>query len=219
LWRPTPADLQQLRTLLAREQELKMMHQQEANRLENGRLDAQTRSEIQGHLAFLEQQLDALEGRLQACVQASEELHAQVEVLSTIKGIGQLTAVRLVSIYGHGASFASVAQVVAYAGLNPSEHRSGTSVYGARSIPKQGRKQVRSWLYLCAITAKRWDPDMRQWAGELEARGKCKKVVIVAVMRKLLHIIYGLLKSGQAYDAQKAWPSHFPKTEGNAQAA
>ena len=105
--------------------------------------------------------------------------------------------------------FESVEQVVAFAGLDPCEQQSGTSVHGQSRISKQGSGQVRKWLYQCALVMKRWDQDVKQWADQLRARGKAKKQVIVAVMRKLLHIIYGVWKSGMDYNARLSFPSHY----------
>ena len=210
LWHPTPPQIQQLQILLSRRDDLDALVRQEHNRLENHRLDAQTRTEILAHLTFLQQQIEQVNARLTAHVQADEEMQQTCDRLDTIPGIASLTAMRLLSVYHDLQQFPSAKQVVAYAGVCSTEHTSGTSVRGARSISMQGNAQVRHWLYMCALSAMRWDPDMKHWSTELKARGKCSKVVIVAVMRKLLHLMHGVLKSKSPYDPARAWPSHYP---------
>src|SRR6266567_4502113 len=79
----------------------------------------------------------------------------------------------------------------------------------AASISKVGNAQILKWLYMSALSVMRYDPDFVRWVGELKARGKSNKVIIVAIMRKLLHLVHGVLKSGQDYDPCKAFPSHY----------
>jgi transposase len=67
---------------------------------------------------------------------------------------------------------------------------------------------VRKWLYLSALAVKGCDPDFRQWAASLKARGKSGMCIVVAIMRKLLHLVHGVLKAGEDDDARKAFPSH-----------
>jgi hypothetical protein len=65
-------------------------------------------------------------------------------------------------------------------------------------------------VYMCALVSARWDTAMRTWAQGLRERGKPAKVVLTAVIRKLLHVAYGVLKSGQPYDPALAFPSQVP---------
>jgi transposase len=100
--------------------------------------------------------------------------------------------------------------MASYFGVVPHQHESGTSVKG-KTRRRGGNRQARNWLYMCALTSKRCDPDMKQWAQELKARGLCKKAVIVAVMHKLARILFGLFKTHAPYDATKAFPMHYRK--------
>ncbi|SRR6266852_2310064 len=124
--------------------------------------------------------------------------------IASIPGIGQLTAIRLYSAYWIGTSFPKAGSLVHYAELNSVQHASAASVHGQASISRRGRSQIRHWLYMCAIVATRHDPDFRRWKEELKAGGKPGKVIIVAVMGKLLHLVHGVMKSGEAYDPRKA---------------
>jgi transposase len=95
-------------------------------------------------------------------------------------------------------------QVAAYAGLVPRERQSGTSVRGRTRLSKIGNARLRRALYFPAITALGCSPFFQQWAEGLLNRGKSKMSVICAVMRKLVHVAYGVLKSGKPFDPQWA---------------
>ena len=89
------------------------------------------------------------------------------------------------------------------AGLTPSHYESGTSVRRPK-MSKMGKTGVRAALYWPAITAMTRCPAMKAFAERLAARGKAKKVIIGAVMRKLVHICYGVLKHQTPYNPAKA---------------
>lgn len=209
LWHPTPPAVQQLQVLLAHLDDLLAMGQQERNRLENLRLDALTRQTIQEHLGWLHTQSEQTLQRAAALVQQTSDLAGPCAQLDSIPGIAQLTAMRLYSVYFDQERFSSAPKLVAQAGLCPAQEISGTSVHRRASISKVGNAQIRKWLYMPALSVMRYDPDFVHWVGELRARGKSNKVIIVAIMRKLLHLVHGVLKSGQDYDPRKAFPSHY----------
>ena len=91
-----------------------------------------------------------------------------------------------------------------YAGLVPRERQSGTSIRGRTRLSKIGNARLRRALYFPAITAIRCSPFYQLWAQELRKRGKSKMSVICAVMRKLLHVAYGVLKSERPFDPEWA---------------
>ncbi|MBA3768129.1 MAG: IS110 family transposase, partial [Acidobacteria bacterium] len=100
--------------------------------------------------------------------------------------------------------YRSARQVAAYAGLVPRERQSGSSVRGRARLSKIGNARLRRALYFPAITALRCSPFFQDWAQGLQERGKCKMSVICAVMRKLVHLAYGVLKSGKPFDPEWA---------------
>lgn len=209
LWTPICGELQQLQVLMGRLDDLTMMRQQEKNRLENSRLDAGIRQEIQEHIAWLEQRIGQLETRATQLTQQQPEIHAACEQLDSVPGIAQKTAMRLISVIPEISRFESASQLAAYLGVVPAEKTSGSSVRGHASINKMGHAPARKWLYMCALVVLRTNVDFRRWGEELRARGKCWKVIHVAVMRKLVHLVFGVLKSQQLYDPCKAFPSHY----------
>jgi hypothetical protein len=103
----------------------------------------------------------------------------------------------------------SVRQWVAYAGLDPKRHASGTSVEQRERISKVGNARIRRALYMPALVAVRCDRHIGALYEKLLARGKKPIVATVAVMRKLLHSIYGMLKHGQDFHGEKFY--HIPE--------
>ncbi len=208
LWSPTPEGVQHLQVLLARHEELLTTRQQEHNRLENQRLDPLTRQDIAEHISWLQMQLERTLHRTEALLAYHSDVRQACERLDSIPGIARLTAMRLYSVFFDQQRFCRAPKLVAHAGLCAAKEDSGTSVHRKASISKAGNAQVRKWLYMSALSVMRSDPDFKQWVGELKARGKSGKVIVVAVMRTLLHIVHGVLKSGQDYDPRKAFPAH-----------
>ena len=91
-------------------------------------------------------------------------------------------------------------QLAAYAGLTPRERMSGSSVHHPPRLAKTGNSRLRRALYFPAMVAMRHNPAVRALAERLRARGKRPMVIVGAAMRKLLHLIYGVLKSGKPFD-------------------
>jgi transposase len=91
------------------------------------------------------------------------------------------------------------AKAAAYVGLTPRDRQSGSSVLGKPRICKTGNAELRRDLYMPAISAMRFNPVLSRFAGVLKGKGKPAKVIIVAVMRKLV-LAYTLLKTGRPFD-------------------
>ena len=131
-------------------------------------------------------------------------LSKQKRLLKTIPGIGPETIPQILAYIGDINKFGSAKQVAAFAGLNPHQHQSGSSVKGRTMISKVGNVKLRKALYFPAIVAKRYNPVVQKFCDNLEKTGKVPMVIICAAMRKLLHIIYGVLKHEEAFNPQIA---------------
>ena len=129
-------------------------------------------------------------------------LKRQSELLDSIPGIAETTAALLLSEITNINQYRKARQVAAYAGLVPRERQSGSSVRGRTRLSKIGNARLRRALYFPAITALRCSPFFQAWAKGLAERGKSKMSVICAVMRKLVHLAYGGLKSEKPFDPQ-----------------
>ena len=134
---------------------------------------------------------------------AHPELARRRDLLVSIPGVGAQTAAIVLAELGEAASFQSARSVAAFAGLVPRHHSSGTSVRRRPRLSKVGGARLRRALYFPAISAMRHNAAVRVFAERLLARGKTKMVVVGASMRKLLHICYGVLASGQPFDASR----------------
>ncbi len=199
LWTPPEPAWYALRALVRHIDDLQHTRQQQVNRLESATLPA-VRDQLQQHIAFIDEQLAQVKNQIKDHLKRFPHLKREVDLLKSIPGIADLTAWRLLAEIGILSRFADIRQVVAFVGLDPTRHESGRSVRGGRPISRQGRASLRSALYMPALTAQPYNPLLRAFAQRLQANGKLPKQIIVAVMRKLLHLAYGILKSGQPFD-------------------
>lgn len=199
VWSPPTSARRLLRDLARRRASLVQMRQQERNRLQSGDWPAPVVTSLETVLALLAEQITLIEQAMTATVQADAQLADQQALLESIPGIAALTAGALLGEVDF-AAFDSARQVAAYAGLTPSQHESGTSVHGPAHLSKHGQVPIRRLLFMPALSARQHNPILRAFANGLEARGKAKMAVTCAVMRKLLHLCYGILRSGQPFD-------------------
>lgn len=139
------------------------------------------------------------QAELDAAVAQDERWTHQVELLTTIPGIGQRTAVLVVSELPPVERCAGPKQWVAFCGLNPEEHQSGQSSWTALS--RKGSPRVRARLYLAGVAALRWNQPIKALGERLKARGKHGKLRAVAAMSKLLHQCFAILRSGRPFNA------------------
>lgn len=207
LWTPPAAEMRELRELLRRLADLQAQQQQERNRLGAGNHSTLVLADIRDNLAGLQQRSERLKTAIAAHVRAHPALRDQERLLCSITGIGPLTADRLMAELPDIGHFASPKELVAYAGLAPKVHESGRSVRRRRSLSRQGHAQLRAWLFMPTLVAIRHNPVMAAHYHRLCAAGKPKMVAVVAAMRKLLHIVFGVLNSNRPFDPAFGRPS------------
>jgi transposase len=201
-WQPLTDEQRRLRALVRHREDLLQTQLQQQNRLRDTS-DSLVVASLKVVLETLASQLEAVERAIKEHVKAHAELRANLELLTSIVGIGAVTAVKLLAELAEVESYESAKAAAADAGLTPSEYESGTSVRRRPRLSKMGKAGIRAALYWPAITAMRYCPACKAYAERLAARGKPKKVVIGAVMRKLVHIVYGVLKHRTPYDPSK----------------
>lgn len=201
-WQPLTDAQRHLRALVRHREDLLQTQLQQQNRLRDT-TDTLVRASLQAVLDAVATQLAAVERAITAHLAAQEDLRTKLDLLTGIVGIGAITAAKLLAELGDIAQYASAKAVAADAGLTPSHFESGTSVRRRARLSKMGKTGIRAALYWPAITAMRCSPAFKAFAARLAARGKPKKVILCAVMRKLVHIIYGVLKHRTPYDPAK----------------
>ncbi len=200
LWAPLLPHLKQLRQLVRRLDNLQTNIHQEQNRLKSGTIDPLVVSDLKNHVEYLQKSMTLIKNAMRQVVVENPELKKQLDLLMTIPGIGELTATRLLSEIGDISNFDDAPQLAAYAGLNPKAHRSGSSVFKKTRISKEGRAFLRRILYMPAITARRFNPIIRLFCDRLSQRNLPKMAIIAASMRKLLHLVFGVLKHQMPFD-------------------
>jgi transposase len=151
-----------------------------------------------------EEKLHNIEKRMVELVQSSSSLKEDFINLQTIKGIAQKTTLALLAELPDINNFDSARQLAAFAGLTPRHFTSGSSVHRRAKISKVGSASLRKALYLPAITAKNHNPLLKEFAQKLKQNGKSTKVIIVAIMRKMIHIIYGIIKSKTPFNQKSS---------------
>lgn len=196
-WVPAPAHVRELQELVRRLDALIQMHTQEQNRLAVAH--ATVRSSIEQVLTALDAHIEAIKQAIARHIDQHPDLKAQRDLLDSIPGIGPGTSAWLIAELG-AKRFACARSAAAFAGLTPAHRLSGTSVNGKPRLSKRGSARLRKALYWPAITAMRCNPIVQAMAQRLHARGKHKMAIIAAVMRKLIHIAFGVLKSGKPFD-------------------
>lgn len=202
LWEPTPKNIVILRGYVKRLDSLKHLKYREENKLDSSTEDM--KNMILQLIKFIDTQIDEIKKKVNDHMANDEQLSKQNELLKTIPGIGPETIPQILAYISDINKFSSAKQVAAFAGLNPKQHLSGSSVRGRTILSKVGNSQLRKSLYFPAIVAKKHNPVIRKFCENLTKSNKAPKVIICAAMRKLLHIIYGVLKYEKVFSEQLA---------------
>jgi transposase len=200
LWTPPAAEVQELQALVRRVEMLQEMVQHEENRRQSGGSSRAVHASIEATLAVLRKELAKTQRLVQQQVEQSAELRSQQELLCSIPGVGRWTAARVLAEIEAVHSVVDARQLAADAGLTPHERTSASSVHHQPRLAKTGTSRLRRALYFPAMVAMRHNPVVHALAERLRARGKRPMVIVGAALRKLLHLIYGVLKSGKVFD-------------------
>jgi transposase len=153
-------------------------------------------------LKELEASIKRLERAIENHIDQHPNLKEDVKLVETIKGVGLKTSYMFVSLMSGGSRFGSAREAASYVGLSVRERKSGTSVRGTSRLSKRGDSYIRKSLYWPAITATRYNADVKALYVRLLGKGKAKMVAIGAAMRKLVHIAFGVLKHRTPYIPQ-----------------
>lgn len=197
-WQPPAPSETALRALVLRLEALQSMRTQEGNRLEVAR-DA-VRDDIAKHVAWLDTEIKALIKKIRIHVDDHPDLKDKRDLLDSIPGLGERIIPILLSYYGTPDRFGNARQASAFAGLDPRHHESGSSVNGKPRLSKVGHTFLRKSLYMPAmVTLYRtaWGKVFRE---RLASSGKPPMLIIGAMMRKLVQVAFGVLRSGKPFN-------------------
>lgn len=208
-WTPPSEAYLALRAMVRHLEALKTDRLREHNRLQSGIPNQQVQDTIERHLAFLDKQIEELTVAIQEHIDQSPDLKRDKELLKTIPAIGDAVAAVFLAEVPDVSRFAQASQLAAFAGLTPGNRLSGTSVRGRSRLVKWGNAHLRAILFMPALSAHRWNPIIAALKHRLEERGKNGMIINVAIMRKLLHLCYGVLKTGKPFDPNHAATTQF----------
>ncbi len=199
-----------LRSLSRRMRQLSEEISKEKTRLHSkeyeGECGAFVGNDIQVNIRHLERRLALLEEKGKALIGAHEDLARKYALLLTIKGIGPVSALQLLGELCVLPKDMKPQNWVAHAGLDPRAEESGTSLHKPRRISKAGNKNLRAALYMPAMVGSTHCPHIAAFSNKLLGRQKKKKQAQVAVMRKLLHAIWGMFTYDEPWNGEKFHP-------------
>ncbi len=193
-WLAPSAETQSLRDLYRCLQDLQEDKQRCQNRMEklgNNKKSFKTWMQL---VENYDEKIKDVEQQIKELIDSNDDLHKKEELLESIQGIGFKSAVAILSELPDVSSFKNAKQAAAFAGLTPSIRQSGSSLHSNGSLSKAGNVRLRKALFMPTLVAIRHNPVIKAFYDRLIKNGKRKMVATAAAMRKLLHIIFGVLK-------------------------
>lgn len=206
-WEPPSEAAIKARMITRRVYSLTKSKVKEKERLHAAEVSSSTPKEvidsIRESIEFIDRQIRELIDAARKILETDDQLRRKLELLGSVKGIAEKSSVMILSELAVLPDCTSPRQWVAYAGLDPVEETSGKSVYVKKGISKRGNKYLREALFMPALVASKYQPGVRSFKQHLVERGKPKKLANVAVMRKLLHSIWGMFIHDRLFDDEK----------------
>jgi len=203
-WQPPSLAIRELRALVDRLQALIDMRQQEMNRLEalDQSPSASVRDMVKEHVDWLNSQIKKVQSEIDDHIDGNPELKHDAELMESIPGIGKRASSQFLAYIGDVRRFKNAKALAAFIGVTPRQKQSGTSLNGRSCLSRAGHTAARKALFMPGMVAKQHNPVIIAMAQRLEQRGLTPKAIVGASMRKLVHLIYGVLKSGQPFKAE-----------------
>jgi transposase len=165
------------------------------------------RQDLRSSLRNLQHRIVKLRRQALSLVQQTPELQQRFRLLVSAPGIAEISALHLLGELILLPNGLQVRQWVAYSGLDPQHHESGTSAHHPARISRSGNRYLRRALFMPALVSARRDPHFRSFYTALAHRHKNKMQALIAVARQLLHAIFGMFRSGLAFDGQLLFPT------------
>jgi len=210
--RPTDEAAAQLDSLLRRKDDLQKLLQSENNRLaqvtQQPKTPTAVRESLQRTIEALEQALAAIEAALRQLFVDHATLARQLKQLLSVPAIGQKSAPYLLALFHRFAAkthdTGTAKQLVAFVGLDPQPFESGSSLHHRPTISRQGDAVMRSRLFLCALGGVRGNNRLKDIYTSLTARGKAKKLALIACARKALVWAWAVFTQDTTFDSALA---------------
>lgn len=199
-WQPDAPEIRALRALVRRLDALVEMRQQEVNR--QAVANAVLLETLTDHIAYLDQSIRDIKQQINDHIDNHPDLKHKRALLESIPGIGEATIQVVLSEFADITRFKRAKCLASFLGVAPREIQSGSSVRGRTRMSKVGRSQLRKAFFMPALVAMRYNPAVKAMKERMLEAGKPKMAIVGAAMRKLVHIIYGVLKSGVPFNPQ-----------------
>jgi transposase len=183
------AETSELAALVTRRRQLIKMLVAEQNRLQQA--SKRNQKDIKDHIKWLKKRLDKIDDQIRKDIENSPMWHVKDDLLQSCPGVGPVTSAKLLSGVPELGQLdrKAIAMLIGLAPLN----RDSGKFKGSRRI-WGGRSEIRSALYMAAMSAIKHNPKIREFYQRLTAAGKCHKVAITACMRKLLIILNAMVR-------------------------
>lgn len=201
LWQLPPEHARELVNMSRHLVDLIGVRTQQKNRLSEPGNSKTVINSLTAVIDSINTQIEVVEKTMMDLITQDPDLSSKHDLLTSIPGIGDRTALNLMAELPDIEMFGSASAIIRFAGLDPSQHDSGSSVHKKPKIARKGSRHLRSALYMPTLSAIKCNSVIREFYQRLLARGKPKMTAIVASMRKLLSIAYGVLHSGRSFDA------------------
>lgn len=205
LWNPRSPEQRELHEINHRISSLQIEIRRATTCLEKKNLSDLILKSVHDEIKFLKNQINSLEKTAREIVESNDDLKAKFARITEIKGVGEKMALAILADMPDMKNFQKASQFAAFAGVTPSHFQSGTSVNGKSHISKFGSRNVRKALYMSALVVKNYNPHFQKFVQKLQTKGKASKVIIAAIMRKLLCILFGMLKNSSNFDPNLAF--------------
>ena len=160
---------------------------------------------INKEIKFLEKSIEELEKEVVKIITENDDLRVKFESLTAILGVGPKLVLTILAEMPDVENFQNAGQYASFVGVTPFHKESGTSVYGKSHISKIGNTIVRKALYMSALSVKNHNPYFKDFVQKLARKNKPPKVIICAIMRKLMYIFFGMLKNSADFNPKLAF--------------
>jgi len=207
-WLPPSEEFKKLRDLSREHNDLTSLKTVAQNRLHAAKhahgKEIKTINRFYEQIEFYQKLLKEIETDIKSVLKKDKSLSIKIDNIVSIKGIGIITAVKIIAETGGFYLFSNINQLISYAGLDVIENQSGNHS-GKTRISKNGNSNLRKTLYMPALSAIQYNIKMKSFNDRIMKTHKYKKQALIAVMRKLLILVYTLWKKNEPYNENYIW--------------
>lgn len=203
-WRPANQSMRNLREYTRERQDIIKMRTQASNRISAQRAgrhpSLKTIERLEEQIEVFDQQLEQILADIETLRSQDEQFDQSITLLTSIPHIGLITAYVILSETNGFTLFDNRNQLIKFAGLDVTELQSGSSIKGQGRISKRGNANLRSAPYMAAVGVNRKDSVFQETYQRHLLKHGVKKKAIIAVVRQLLKVAFGVHQSGQPYN-------------------